>query len=65
MGQIRYSKGVTLNTGNFESVRIDLSLEDEPRGEETHAQAYNRIKDWVEARVLQDMEEERKANEGR
>lgn len=61
MGMIRYSKGVTLNTGDFNSVRIDVSLEGEPMGDETHSQAYNRIKDWVESRLLSDIDEEMKA----
>lgn len=60
MGQISYTKGVTLNLGNFESIRIDIGLTDEPHVGETHAQAYNRIKDWVETRLLDDAAEEKK-----
>lgn len=55
--RVSYSVGFTRNMGNFESLRIDISVEDEPRGEENTSQAYNRVKDFVESRLFDAVEE--------
>jgi hypothetical protein len=43
--------------GNFESLQLEIGVEDEPRGEEKFAEAYNRVKDFVESRLLDEVEE--------
>lgn len=57
MGSVTYSAGFTRNMGNFESLRIDIGVEDEPRGEEKFTEAFNRVKDFVESRLLEAVEE--------
>lgn len=56
MGTVSYKAGFTRNMGDFESLRIDIGVEDEPRGEEKFAEAYNRVKDFVESRLLSEVE---------
>ena len=56
MGTVSYKAGFTRNMGDFESLRIDIGVEDEPRGEEKFAEAYNRVKDFVESRLLEEVE---------
>ena len=43
---VKYSKGRTINPGNFESIRIDIGLELEC-DEADLDDAFNRIKLWV------------------
>jgi hypothetical protein len=43
--------------GNFESLQLEIGVEDEPRGDEKFAEAYNRVKDFVESRLFDDVEE--------
>lgn len=54
--RVTYSAGFTRNMGNFESLRLDMGVEGEPLGDETTAQAFNRVKDFVESRLLGDIE---------
>ena len=57
MTDMRYNARFTRNMGNFESLQIEIGVEDEPRGEEKVAEAFNRIKDFVESRLLEGVEE--------
>lgn len=57
MGTVSYRARFTRNMGNFESLQIEIGVEDEPRGEEKFAEAYNRVKDFVETRLLDEVEE--------
>ena len=43
--------------GDFESLRIDIGVEDEPRGDEKVSEAYNRVKDFVESKLLAEVDE--------
>lgn len=52
MGNVSYTARFTRNMGNYESLQLEVGVTDEPRGEETHASAYNRVKDFVETRLL-------------
>ncbi len=54
--RITYSATFTRNMGNYESLKISVGLEHEPIGEENAAEAYNRIKDFVESRLLNDID---------
>lgn len=55
MGDVSYRARFTRNMGNFESLQIELGVTDEPRGEETFAQAFNRVKDFVESRLIDEV----------
>lgn len=56
MGTVSYRARFTRNMGNFESLQLEIGVEDEPRGEEKFAEAYNRVKDFVESRLLDEVE---------
>lgn len=55
MATVKYSAGFTRNMGDFESLRLDIGVEDEPRGDEKVSEAYNRVKDFVESRLLDEV----------
>ena len=57
MGTVSYRARFTRNMGDFESLQLEIGVEDEPRGEEKFAEAYNRVKDFVESRLLAEIEE--------
>jgi hypothetical protein len=57
MGTVSYRARFTRNMGNFESLQLEIGVEDEPRGEEKFSEAYNRVKDFVESRLLEEVEE--------
>lgn len=68
MATVKYSAGFTRNMGDFESLRIDIGVEDEPRGDEKVSEAYNRVKDFVESRLLdevRDLEEQIRSVRGK
>lgn len=56
MGTVSYRARFTRNMGNFESLQLEIGVEDEPRGEEKFAEAYDRVKDFVESRLLTEVE---------
>jgi hypothetical protein len=56
MGSVSYRARFTRNMGNFESLQLEIGVEDEPRGEEKFAEAFNRVKDFVESRLLDEVE---------
>lgn len=49
--KITCSMGMTINMGNFESLRIDLGLEDSQREGETVKQAHERVFNFVNRRL--------------
>lgn len=51
MAKVTVGMGYTVNLGNFENVRFDISVEDEPRGEETVAHTYDRCLSFVRSRL--------------
>lgn len=57
MATVKYSAGFTRNMGDFESLRLDIGVEDEPRGDEKVSEAYNRVKDFVESRLLDEVKD--------
>lgn len=57
MGSVSYRARFTRNMGNFESLQLEIGVEDEPRGEEKFSEAYNRVKDFVESRLLDEIEQ--------
>ena len=46
--KVRFGKGVTINLGNYESVRLDLSLEVEVKPGEQWTDAQERAQGFVE-----------------
>lgn len=52
--------GMTVNLGDFESLRIDIGLEVEGKDGESPTQTYERAYKWVEDRLAEKVEEARK-----
>lgn len=57
--KIRWSLGYTVNTGDFEFLRVDCSIEDHIRANEEFAQANERIYKTVEGQLLARVNEAR------
>lgn len=55
MSTVSYKARFTRNMGNFESLQLEIGVEDQPRGEENTSQAFNRVKDFVESRLLDEI----------
>jgi hypothetical protein len=49
--------GYTLNLGNFQSLRIDLGVEDSRREGETVQQAFDRVYEFVETKLVEKINE--------
>lgn len=49
--------GYTLNLGNFQSLRIDLSVTDNKREDETTNVAFERVYGFVEAKLAEKVKE--------
>lgn len=45
------------NLGNYESIHIDLGVEDYVRNEESVSQAMERVYEFVESRLIEKVEE--------
>lgn len=58
--RIRYSAGFTANTGNFESIRFDVSIEDSAKDGEKISEASARVYGMVEHELLARYEQTRK-----
>lgn len=50
--KITVTLGYTLNLGNFESLRVDLGVSDSKRDGETVEQAFDRVYDFVEQKLI-------------
>jgi hypothetical protein len=55
--KINVALGYTLNLGNFQSLRIDLGVEDSRRDGETVQQAFDRVYEFVETRLVEKVNE--------
>lgn len=51
MTKIDVRLGATINTGNFQSLRIDIGVEDEVRKDEHIDQAFDRVYKYVEHKL--------------
>ena len=49
--------GYTLNLGNFQSLRIDVSIADSKRDGETTSEAFDRVYKFVEAKLTEKVAE--------
>lgn len=59
MAKIEWTLGYTLNCGNFESLRVDVSVADEPRQNESVPDATDRIYKFVESQLSAKIKEAR------
>jgi len=51
--KVTVTLGYTLNLGNFESLRVDLGITDSRRDSETIEQAFNRVYEFVEQKLIE------------
>jgi hypothetical protein len=49
--KVTVNLGYTLNLGNFQSLRIDISITDNKRENETTSEAFERVYSFVEAKL--------------
>jgi hypothetical protein len=50
--KVNVALGYTLNLGNFQSLRIDIGVEDSLRNEEHVEEAFNRVYSFVEEKLI-------------
>jgi hypothetical protein len=55
--KVSVTLGYTLNLGNFQSLRVDLGVVDSVRDGENTNDAMNRVYDFVEAKVVEKVQE--------
>ena len=55
--KVSVTLGYTLNLGNFQSLRVDLGVVDHVRSGETTNEAMDRVYDFVEAKVVEKVQE--------
>lgn len=55
--KVSVTLGYTLNLGNFQSLRVDIGVVDSVREGETTNDAANRVYDFVEAKVVEKVQE--------
>lgn len=53
--EVTYGVGFTRNMGDYESLRVDISVTDSPRGEEKVVETLNRVKNFVEGQLLDEV----------
>jgi len=58
--KVQWSLGFTLNTGNFQSLRLDCQIEDYVREGETTKDASDRVYKFVEEQLSEKLTEARK-----
>jgi hypothetical protein len=55
--KVTVSLGYTLNLGNFQSLRIDLGIEDSRRDGENISEAFERVYEFVEDKLAEKVKE--------
>lgn len=55
--KVSWTLGYTLNTGNFQSLRLDCQVEDYVREGETTKVASDRVYDFVEQQLIEKLNE--------
>lgn len=55
--KVNVALGYTLNLGNFQSLRIDLGVEDSLRNEEHVDDAFARVYSFVEQKLIEKIQE--------
>jgi hypothetical protein len=59
MAEVTVSAGMTINLGNFESLRLDYGITDKVRNYEEPIDAINRIEEIVQKHLIARVKEER------
>lgn len=57
---VKVSLGWTANMGNFQSLRVDIGVEDFVRSDEHVDDAMNRVYNYVESKLIEKLEETKK-----
>lgn len=57
MASVRVGLGFTMNLGDFQSARVDISVEDEQRDTEGVNDAFERVYSFVEKKLIEKQEE--------
>jgi len=55
--KVNVALGYTLNLGNFQSLRIDIGVEDSLRSEEHVDDAFSRVYGFVEQKLIEKIQE--------
>lgn len=55
--KVTVALGYTLNVGNFQSLRIDLGIEDSRRDGENISEAFERVYEFVENKLAEKVKE--------
>ena len=55
--KVSVTLGYTLNLGNFQSLRVDLGVVDHVRNGENTNEAMDRVYDFIEAKVIEKVQE--------
>ena len=63
--KVKIGLGYTLNLGNFQSLRIDLEVQDNKREGETTSEAFERVYAFVEAKLQEKVNEAQGEIEGK
>lgn len=57
MTKVKVDLGYTRNMGNFESLRVDIGVEDDLRDGENVEQGFNRVYTYVEKKLVEKVQE--------
>ena len=57
MTLVKYGVTYTINLGDYNSAKIMVGVEDNPRGDETAMGAYSRIKKFCDDRLKESLDE--------
>jgi len=55
--RVKVSLGYTLNVGNFQSLRIDIGIDEDRRENETASEAFDRVYGFVEQKLIEKINE--------
>lgn len=62
--RVRWALGYTMNVGNFQSIRVDVDVEDSAKADETAQAASDRVYKFVEAELVKKIKEAKKELDG-
>ncbi len=55
--RVKVSLGYTLNLGNFQSLRIDIGIDEDRRESESVSEAFDRVYSFVEQKLIEKINE--------
>lgn len=55
--EITYSRGATVNRGNVNNERIEVSVTAQVEGDEPPDEVFSRLRTWAKAKIAADMKE--------